>query len=151
MSGYVYAGFPSSVGSHYWWFFPRDTFKWLRFALQDNKLPTATMPATTEPEPVLSSPATESPVNQLLPKEWGLYVAAPYAVMNEWAYNEYNQGKDDGGLSAAWGVNDRWDLIYQLFWLLTQGHTNDFYQLRDQILNGKRRRYSIIKKRYFII
>ncbi|SUC19435.1 Uncharacterised protein [Proteus mirabilis] len=76
MSGYVYAGFPSSVGVIIGGFFLVILFKWLRFALQDNKLPTATMPATTEPEPVLSSPATESPVNQLLPKEWGLYVAA---------------------------------------------------------------------------
>ena len=138
MSGYVYAGFPSSVGVIIGGFFLVVLFKWLRnFAVQDNKLSTSAMPATTDPESALSTPTTEGSVNQLLPNEWGLYVAAPYAVMNEWAYNEYNQGKDDGGLSAAWGVNDRWDLIYQLFWLLTQGHTNDFYQLRDQILNGK--------------
>lgn len=104
MSGYVYAGFPSSVGVIIGVFFLVVLFKWLRnFAVQDNKLSTSAMPATTEPEPVLSSPATESPVNQLLPKEWGLYVAAPYAVMNEWAYNEYNQGKDDGGAISGLG------------------------------------------------
>ncbi|MDC9754900.1 hypothetical protein PSG07_20225, partial [Proteus mirabilis] len=106
MSGYVYAGFPSSVGVIIGVFFLVVLFKWLRnFAVQDNKLSTSAMPATTDPESALSTPTTEGSVNQLLPNEWGLYVAAPYAVMNDWAYNEYNQGKDDGGLSAAWGVN----------------------------------------------
>lgn len=133
MSGYVYAGFPGSAGVIIGVILLILLFKWLRkFAVQDSEL---SKPSIAGQEPILSE--AENTTDQLLPHEWGLYVAAPYAVMNEWAYNEYDQGKDDGGLSAGWGINDRWDLVYQLFWLLTQGHTNDFYQLRDQILEGK--------------
>lgn len=133
MSGYVVAGLPSSVGVIISVFLLVMIFKWLRkFTQKDSEL---VKPVAVEQEPVLS--VEENTQDQLSPYEWGLYVGAPYAVINNWRYNEYQKGEDDGGLSAGWGINGRWDLIHQLFWLLTQGHTNDFYQLRDLILNGK--------------
>lgn len=126
----IFSVFPKYIGAVIGIIFLVILFRWLRkVAIQDSEL-SPSMPVNQE---ILETKVTS---NQLLPVEWGLYVAAPYAEMNGWAYNEYRQGEDDGGLSAAWGVNDRWDLIYQLFWLLTQGHTNDFYQLRDQLFNS---------------
>ncbi|QAV24102.1 DUF1266 domain-containing protein [Proteus hauseri] len=133
MSGYVVAGFPSSVGVIIGVFFLVLLFKWLRkFAIKGSD---SSKPPKVQGSNLVVEENNQPPV--LLPNEWGLYVGMPYAVMNEWAYNDYQKSDSDGGLSSGWGINDRWDLIYQLYWLLTQGHTYDFYQLRDQIVDAK--------------
>ncbi|EKT61015.1 DUF1266 domain-containing protein [Providencia sneebia] len=83
----------------------------------------------------------------LKPEEWGLFLNLPYSCFNEHAYNDYNQGPYDGGLSQAWGVSNRYDLINQLYWLITSGHTNDYYLLRDRVLYANEaERYSIIQE-----
>ncbi|WP_369310456.1 DUF1266 domain-containing protein [Providencia rettgeri] len=72
-------------------------------------------------------------VKPLQPEEWGLFLNLPYSCFNGHAYNDYEPGPHDGGLKQAWGITNRYDLIYQLYILITSGHTDAYYTLRDRV------------------
>lgn len=133
MSGYAISGLTGSVSAIITVIVIIMVFNWLRKLVAKDSTILTTEVAAQKPRLSVEVPPAN---HQLMPHEWGLYVALPYAMVNEWAYNEYSKTTDDT-LSTGWSIHDRWDLIYQLFWLLTQGHTNNFYQLRDHIVNGK--------------
>ncbi|MEQ5042236.1 DUF1266 domain-containing protein [Providencia manganoxydans] len=96
---------------------------------------TSTITSFSEAEPQLGhiSESLEIDTPTLKPNEWGLILSLPYSCFNGHAYNDYNKGPHDGGLSQAWRVFDRYSLIQQLYWLITSGHTNNYYLLRDQV------------------
>ncbi|WP_340609581.1 DUF1266 domain-containing protein [Xenorhabdus bharatensis] len=65
--------------------------------------------------------------------DWGMILGAPYAYFNGWNCNDYSPEEDDGGLSSAWGIENRQDLVFQLFKLLINGHAADYYKMRDEL------------------
>ncbi|PHM45787.1 hypothetical protein Xmau_00175 [Xenorhabdus mauleonii] len=67
------------------------------------------------------------------PSDWGMILGAPYSCFNGWSCNDYSQEEDDGGLASAWGIENRDDLVYQLFTLLVRGHAVDYYRMRDEL------------------
>lgn len=74
-----------------------------------------------------------SNIPKLEQREWGLFLNLPYSCFNGHNYNDYNQGPHDGGLERAWGISSRYQLVHQLYWLITSGHTDDYYALRDRV------------------
>ncbi|AOM40850.1 hypothetical protein A9255_09750 [Xenorhabdus hominickii] len=65
--------------------------------------------------------------------DWGMILGAPYSCFNGWSCNDYSPEKDDAGLSSAWGIENRHDLVFQLFSLLVNGHAADYYNMRDKL------------------
>ncbi|CDG21146.1 protein of unknown function [Xenorhabdus poinarii G6] len=77
--------------------------------------------------------------NTLLPvtsEDWGIILGAPYAVFNGHVVNDYTpEIAEDNGLSSAWGIKNRQDLLQQLFWLIMEGHSTDYYEIRDTVIH----------------
>ncbi|PHM51971.1 DUF1266 domain-containing protein [Xenorhabdus sp. KK7.4] len=68
-----------------------------------------------------------------LTSDWGMILGAPYAYFNGWSCNDYSPEEDDAGLSSAWGIENRQDLVFQLFKLMVNGHAADYYKMRDEL------------------
>ncbi|OKP00297.1 DUF1266 domain-containing protein [Xenorhabdus eapokensis] len=78
---------------------------------------------------------TQNTLPPVTSEDWGIILGAPYAVFNEHAINDYTPDTaKDNGLSSAWGIKNRQDLLQQLFWLIVDGHSTDYYAMRDNVI-----------------
>ncbi|REF25592.1 uncharacterized protein DUF1266 [Xenorhabdus cabanillasii] len=79
---------------------------------------------------------TQNTLPPVTSEDWGIILGAPYAVFNGHAVNDYApETAEDNGLSSAWGIKNRQDLLQQLFWLIMEGHSAGYYEIRDNVIH----------------